>query len=69
MFAILLETGSETGLFRASRCRWLPAHVSIPMNLGLNLGLHGFAHLDSTSNYKEWRFFGGQKGLSSMFRI
>jgi hypothetical protein len=68
MFAILLETGSETGLFRARHCR-LPAHFSIPRKLGLNLGLHGFAHLGSTSNYKEWRFFGGQKGLSSMIPI
>jgi hypothetical protein len=65
MFAILLETGYETGLFRACRCRWLPAHVSIPMNLGLL----GFAQLGSTSNYKEWRFFGRQKGLASMFPI
>jgi hypothetical protein len=39
------------------------------MNLGMNLGLHGFAHLGSTSNNKEWRFFGGQKGLSSMIPI
>jgi hypothetical protein len=65
MFAILLETGYETGRFRAFRCRWLPAHVSIPMNLGLL----GFAQLGSTSNYKEWRFFGRQKGLASMFPI
>jgi hypothetical protein len=49
MFAILLETGYETGRFRAFRCRWLPAHVSIPMNLGMNLGLLGFAQLGSTS--------------------
>jgi hypothetical protein len=75
MFAILLETGSETGLFRACRYdsrrrfRRAPARFSIPMNLGMNLGLHGFAHLGSTSNHKEWRFFGGQKGLSSMIPI
>jgi hypothetical protein len=51
MFAILLETGSETGLFPPAvmtrgggsaarlRCRWAPARFSIPMNLGMNLGL------------------------------
>jgi hypothetical protein len=55
----------------AARLRyyWAPARFSIPMNLGINLGLHGFAHLGSTSNNKEWRFFGGQKGLSSMIPI
>ncbi|MGB6493746.1 MAG: hypothetical protein WBE80_10745 [Methylocella sp.] len=58
MFVISLETGSESGLFCECRCRWLPPRFSIPMNLGMNLGLRGFAHLGSNSNYKEWRFFG-----------
>jgi hypothetical protein len=25
--------------------------------------LHGFTHLRSTSNHKEWRFFGDQRSL------
>ncbi|PZR84358.1 MAG: hypothetical protein DLM68_12945 [Hyphomicrobiales bacterium] len=31
--------------------------------------LHGFAHLGSNSNDKEWRFFGGQMGISNMIPI
>jgi hypothetical protein len=51
------------------RCCWTPARFSIPVNLGMNLGLHGFVNLGSTSNNKEWQFFGGQKCLSSMIPI
>jgi hypothetical protein len=38
------------------------ARFSIPMNLGVNLGLHGFAHLGSTSNNKGVAVFWRTKG-------
>lgn len=72
MFVILLETGSESGLFRACRhdtrrqfllcacpCCWAPARFSLVL---LAPPLHGFAHLGSNSNYKEWQFFGDRRG-------
>jgi len=29
----------------------------------VGFALHGFTHLRSTSNHKEWRFFGDQRSL------
>jgi hypothetical protein len=74
MSAILLETGSETGLFRecrydarrhflpcACRCWWAPARFSIAMNLGMNLGLHGFAHLEAIQTIRSGDFLATRK--------
>jgi hypothetical protein len=79
MFAILLETGSETGIRRARR---QDARGNSSPALAVVIGrpraspsfllappLLGFAHLGSNSSNKEWRFLGGQKGLSSMIAI
>ena len=79
MFAILLETGSETGLSvkavmtrggNSSRALAIAVERSrASLSVLLAPPLHGFAHLGSNSNNKEWRFFGGLKGLSSMIPI
>jgi hypothetical protein len=79
MSASLLETGSETGLsVKAVMARGGNSSRALAVAVGrpraspaflVGSALHGFAHLGSNSNNKEWRFFGGQNGLSSIIPI